>query len=118
MMGDFKINFINLDKYFNILWRFRVTVDGILDWRIDLLAHTHHSLVAAGNYNAVANPHTLQITAAHAKSSQFAFTSRFLVADLSDEDPSSSLLASSLAGEYPETPLRPTQLNRPGVFVI
>jgi hypothetical protein len=41
----------------------------------------HLQIVATSNDGAIASLHTLQITGAHAKSSQSAFTSRFLVTD-------------------------------------
>jgi hypothetical protein len=42
--------------------------------------------------NAIADLHTSQITRVHAKSSQSAFTSRFLVTDLNNGDSSDSLV--------------------------
>jgi hypothetical protein len=57
------------------------------------------------NYSAIANPHNSQITRAHAKSSQCAFASRFLVTDLNNIDSSASVLTSLLPGEYPTTAL-------------
>jgi hypothetical protein len=65
----------------------------------------HTPLVTTGNDNGVANPHTLQIARAHSKSSQFAFTRRFLVTDLNNGDSSASVLTSLLPGEYPATEL-------------
>jgi hypothetical protein len=41
----------------------------------------------------------------HAKYSQFAFTSRFLVTDLNNEDSPASVLTLLLSGEYPATEL-------------
>jgi hypothetical protein len=38
-------------------------------------------IVTIHNYSSIANLHILQITGAHAKSSQSVFTSRFLVTD-------------------------------------
>jgi hypothetical protein len=49
-------------------------------------------------YNAIADCHILQITRAHAKSSQSDFTSRFLVTDLNSGDSSASVLTSFSAG--------------------
>jgi hypothetical protein len=51
-----------------------------LDWILDLLTQ----LGTTSNYNAIANLHTLQITAAKTKSSQArsVFNSRFLVTDV------------------------------------
>jgi hypothetical protein len=37
--------------------------------------------VTTSNYSAIANSYTLQFTTAHTKSSQFVFTSRFLLMD-------------------------------------
>jgi hypothetical protein len=71
------------------------------DWRLDLLT-TYRSLTTS-NYSAIANLHILQITTAHAKPSQSAFTSRFLVTDLNNGDSSASVLTSLLSGEYPTT---------------
>jgi hypothetical protein len=56
---------------------------------------------------AIANPHKLEITRAHAKSSQFSFTSRFLVMDLNNIDYSASVFTSLVSGEY-----RLTQLSQ------
>jgi hypothetical protein len=50
-------------------------VNGFID-------HSYIRLGTTSDYNAIANPNTLQITKAHAMSSQCAFTSRFLVMDL------------------------------------
>jgi hypothetical protein len=58
--------------------------------------YTHHSYLQV----VIVNPHILQITRAHAKSSQFSFTSRFLVTDLNNEDSSASVLTSLPPGEY------------------
>jgi hypothetical protein len=52
-----------------------------------------------------ANPHTLQINRANAKSSHFVFTCRSLVTDLNNEDSSVSVFGSLLLGEYPATEL-------------
>jgi hypothetical protein len=41
----------------------------------------HFQVVTTDNYNPIADFHTLRITAAHAKSYQSAFTSRFLATD-------------------------------------
>jgi hypothetical protein len=61
----------------------------------------HLRIVTTSNYNTIANLHTLQITTAHAKPSQFSFTSRFLVTDLNKWDSSASVFKSLLSGEYP-----------------
>jgi hypothetical protein len=47
-------------------------------------------VITASNYNTVANFHTLQITAAHAKPFQSTVTSHFLVTDLNIGDSSAS----------------------------
>jgi hypothetical protein len=65
--------------------------------------YTQH--VTTSNDDAIAKPHTLQITEAHAKSSQFTFTSRFLVTDLNKGDSSASVLRAFLSGEYPASEL-------------
>jgi uncharacterized PurR-regulated membrane protein YhhQ (DUF165 family) len=41
----------------------------------------HLQIVTTSNYSATANSHTLKFTTAHTNSSQFVFTSRFLVTD-------------------------------------
>jgi hypothetical protein len=71
-----------------VLSRVSVTIDG----------------VSIQHWNAIANHHTLQITIAHAKPSQSAFTSRFPVTDLNTGD-STSVLTSLLPGECPTTAL-------------
>jgi hypothetical protein len=71
--------------------------------------HLHKPLGTTSNYSAIANLDTLQITTARAKSSQSAFTSRFLVTDLNSGDSSASVLTSLVSGEYPTTELS-TQL--------
>jgi uncharacterized PurR-regulated membrane protein YhhQ (DUF165 family) len=65
------------------------------------IGHLYTPLVTTISYSAIVNTHTLQITRAHVKSSQFAFTSRFLVTDLNNEDYSASVLTSLMSGEYP-----------------
>jgi hypothetical protein len=62
-------------------------------------------MAAASNYNPIADPHTLQFIRAHVKSSQSAFTSRFLVTDHNNEDFPDSVLTLLLSGEYPATEL-------------
>jgi hypothetical protein len=64
------------------------------------IGHLYTLLGTTCNCNAIAKLSTLQITRAHAKSSQFAFTSRFLVTDLNNENSSASVLTSLLSGEY------------------
>jgi hypothetical protein len=46
------------------------------------LDHLYTQIVTTCNYSVIANLHNLQITRAHAKSSQSAFTSRFLVTEI------------------------------------
>jgi hypothetical protein len=67
--------------------------------------HLYTPLVTTSNYNTIANPYILQITRAHTKSSQFAFTSRFLVMNLNNGHSSASALTSLLSGEYPANEL-------------
>jgi hypothetical protein len=62
-------------------------------------------LVTTFNYSAITCIHTLQITRAHAKSSQFAVTSRFLVTNLNNGDSSASMLTSLPAGYCSTTEL-------------
>jgi hypothetical protein len=83
-----------------------------LDWWVDLFA-SYTQLATKNNHNALANPHTLQITRAHAKSSQFAYTtSRFLLTDLNSGDSSASVLTSLLSDEYPTTQLHRVESSR------
>jgi hypothetical protein len=65
----------------------------------------HLQIITTSNYYIIANLHTLQITTAHAKSSQSAFTSCFPVMDLNNGDFSASVLTSLLSSEYPTTEL-------------
>jgi hypothetical protein len=64
----------------------------------EFIDHLYTRLGTTSTYNAIADLHPLQITIAHAKSSQSAFTSRFLVTDLNDRDSSASVLTSLTAG--------------------
>jgi hypothetical protein len=50
-----------------------------------LLTTYTQELWTTSTYNAIADLHTLQITRSHAKTSQSAFTSRFLATDLNNE---------------------------------
>jgi hypothetical protein len=59
-----------------------------------LVDHLHILLGTTSSYSAIADLHTLQITRAHAKSSQLAVTSCFLATDLYDGDSSASVLTS------------------------
>jgi hypothetical protein len=76
-------------------------LDGV--WKLEIGFTDYLQIVTTNNYNAIANLHTLQITTAHAKTSQSAFTSRFLVTDINNRDSSVSVLASLLSDEYPTT---------------
>jgi hypothetical protein len=58
------------------------------------IGHLYTQLVTTSTYNAIASLHTLQITRAHAKPSQSAFTSCFLVTDFNNGDSSDSVLTS------------------------
>jgi outer membrane receptor for monomeric catechols len=70
-----------------------VTLDRVLDWIWGLLTtYTYDSELRTSNYSATDNLHTLHMTTAHAKSSQSAFTSRFLVTDLNNGDSSVSVV--------------------------
>jgi hypothetical protein len=60
-------------------------------------------IVITSNYSSVANLYPLQITRTHAKTSQSAFASRFLITDLNNVDSSASTPTSLLSGEYPTT---------------
>jgi hypothetical protein len=62
-------------------------------------------MVTTNKYNAIANLHNLQISTAHVKPSQSAFTSRFPVTDLKNGDSSTSVLTSLLSGERPTAAL-------------
>jgi hypothetical protein len=65
---------------------------------IGFTEHLYTQPVTTNNCRAIAKLHTLQITVAHAKSSQSAFTSRFLVAVLNNGDSSASVSTSLPAG--------------------
>jgi hypothetical protein len=60
--------------------------------------HLYTRLISTSNYSAIADLHTSEITIAHAKSSQSASTSRFLVKDLNTGDSSASMLTPLPAG--------------------
>jgi hypothetical protein len=62
------------------------------------IRHLYTQVVTTSNYGAIADLHTLQITRAHAKSSQPAYTSCFLVTDLNIGDSSASVLMSLPTG--------------------
>jgi hypothetical protein len=63
---------------------------------IRFIDHFTTRLVTTSNYSVVADFHTLQITTAHAKSFQSAFTSLFPVTDLNNGDTSTAPTKSSL----------------------
>jgi hypothetical protein len=69
-----------------------LTVDGVLDWILDLLITYTHTWELQALNNAIADLHTLQITRAHAKSFHSAFTSCFLVTYLNNEDYSAAVV--------------------------
>jgi hypothetical protein len=60
--------------------------------------HLYTRLVSASSYSVIADLHASQITTAHAKSSQYAFTSCFLVMDLNNGDSSASVVTLLPAG--------------------
>jgi hypothetical protein len=66
-------------------------VNGFID-------HLYTRLGTTSNCNAIADLPTLQITRAHAKSSQSTCTGRFLVTDLSSGDSSASVVTLLPAG--------------------
>jgi hypothetical protein len=68
-------------------------VNGFID-------HLYTRLGSTSTYNAIAGLHILQITRARAKFSQSAFTSRFLVTVLNNEDFSASVVTPLPAGWY------------------
>jgi hypothetical protein len=70
---------------------------------IGFIDHFNTRPMTTLNYSAIANLHTLQTPAAHAKPSQSPFTSHFPVTDLNNGDCSASVLTSLLSGEYPIT---------------
>jgi hypothetical protein len=71
---------------------------------MDLLTtYTHHSELQV--ITALSLISTLYKSLAHAKSSQAAFTRRFLAANFNNGDSSASVLTSLLSGEYPTTEL-------------
>jgi hypothetical protein len=76
--------------------------------------HLYTPLATTSNYSAIANKHTLLITTAHAKSSQFAFTSRFLVTNLNNEGFSASVLMSLCPANIAQL----ISLSWPGVLAI
>jgi hypothetical protein len=75
-----------------------VTIDGV--WIGEYIDHFTTRFVITNNYNAIANLHTLQITAANTKSSRACnvFTRRFLVTDFNTGYSCDSGLKSCLNG--------------------
>jgi hypothetical protein len=57
-------------------------------------------IVFTSNYTAIANLHILQITGAHAKPFQSAFTGRFTVTDLKNGDSSATVLKLLLSDKH------------------
>jgi hypothetical protein len=56
------------------------------------IEHLYTQIVTTSNYRAMVNFHTLQISKAHTKFSQSAFTSRSLVTDFNIEASTASVL--------------------------
>jgi hypothetical protein len=80
--------------------------EGLLTWFglvTRFIDHLH--IVTTSNYNTIAGLHTSQITTAHAKPSQSAFTSCLPVMDLNNGDSSASVLMPLLSGKYRTTAL-------------
>jgi hypothetical protein len=75
---------------------------GLANGFIDHL-YRYTRLETTSTYNAIANLNTSQITRAHAKSSQSAFTSRFLAMVLNNGDSSASVLMSLSSDKYSVT---------------
>jgi hypothetical protein len=69
------------------------------------IEHLYTLLISTSNYSAIDDLHTLQFTRAHAKSSQSAFTGRFLAMDLNNGDSSASVLTSLTVGYHSTTEL-------------
>jgi hypothetical protein len=87
------VNFIRVHQPNNTL---TCNSDYWRDFGLEVGFFDHLQVVTTNNYNTIANFHTLQITAAHAKSFQCAFTSRFPVTDLNNGDSSTVPTKSSL----------------------
>jgi hypothetical protein len=66
---------------------------------VGFIDHLCTQLVSTSNYSAITDLHISQITRARTKSSQSAFTSCFLVADLNNGDSSASVFMSLSATE-------------------
>jgi hypothetical protein len=96
--------YLAMGLYATILPRFRGDYRRGMDWWMDLLTTcTHHSELQV--ITALSLISTLYKWLAHAKYSQFAFTSRFLITDLNNEVSPASVLTSLLSGKYPATKL-------------
>jgi hypothetical protein len=67
--------------------------------------HLYTRLGTTSTYSVIADLHTSQITRAHARSSQSAFTSRFLVMDLNSGGSSAAVVKPLPAGEHCTTEL-------------
>jgi hypothetical protein len=65
----------------------------------------HLRVVTTNNYNTISNFHTSQITTAHPKSLQSAFTSLFPVTDVNNGNSSAFMLILLLSDKYPATQL-------------
>jgi hypothetical protein len=87
---------------------------GLVNGFID---HLCVPLGTTSTHSAIADLHTLQIARAHAKSSQSALTSCFLVTDLNNGDSSASVLTLLPAG-YHSTAELSTELIAPTVVVV
>jgi hypothetical protein len=61
-----------------------------MGFRLEIGFIDHLQIITTSNYNTIANFHTLQFTAAHAKFFQSAVNSRFLVTDLNKGESSPS----------------------------
>jgi hypothetical protein len=81
-----------------------VIIDGVWagEWIFD---HLYTRLGTTSIYKAIAHLHASEFSRTHVKSSQFAFTSRFLATDRNNRDSSASVLTSLLTGEYATTEL-------------
>jgi hypothetical protein len=92
------------DLYVTILPRFMGDYRRGMDWWMDLLnTCTHHLELQV--ITALSLISKLYKSLAHAKYSQFDFTSRFLITDLNNEVSPASVLTPWLSGEYTATEL-------------
>jgi hypothetical protein len=62
------------------------------------IVHLYTQLGTTSTYKAIADLHTLHSTRVHCKSSQYVFTSRFLITDLNNGDSSDSVVTPLPAG--------------------